>query len=310
MKIVTLIPSATEIVAFFGKKTDIIGKSHECDYPKDLSNVVKLTEPKIKVDGSSKEIHQQIESILEKSLSVYKVNIEKLKDLNPDFIVTQAHCEVCAVSFSHVENITKEHLGPKTKIISLQPNTLKEVFDDLERVANNLNIDTAKTKKLINGLKKRIQNIQVISSKLKKPKILCIEWSEPLMAAGNWMPEMIEIAGGKDVLGKKGSDSHWIKFENIIESDPDFIIFIPCGFNLKQTKYDVDELIKNNDKWKNLRAFKNKNFYITDGNQYFNRPGPRLVESIEILCEIIHPNNFDFRHKNLAWVNFFDSKQS
>jgi iron complex transport system substrate-binding protein len=302
MKIVTLIPSATEIVAFFGKKKEIIGKSHECDYPKDLSNIVKLTEPKIRVDGTSKEIHQQIEAILEKSLSVYKVNIEKLKNLDPDFIVTQAHCEVCAVSFSHVENITKEHLGSKTKIISLQPNTLKE-----ERVAKNLKIESSKTNKLINGLKKRIHNVKITSSKLNKPKILCIEWSEPLMAAGNWIPEMIEIAGGKDILGKKGSDSHWIKFENIIESDPDFIIFIPCGFNLKQTKKDVETLIKGNNKWKNLRAFKNKNFYITDGNQYFNRPGPRLVESIEILCEIIHPNNFNFGHKNSAWINFFDT---
>ena len=307
MKIVTLIPSATEIVAFFEKKKEIIGKSHECDYPKDLSNIVKLTEPKIRVDGTSKEIHQQIEAILEKSLSVYKVNIEKLKNLDPDFIVTQAHCEVCAVSFSHVENITKEHLGSKTKIISLQPNTLKEVFDDLERVAKNLKIEFSKTNKLINGLKKRIHNVKITSSKLNKPKILCIEWSEPLMAAGNWMPEMIEIAGGKDILGKKGSDSHWIKFENIIESDPDIIIFIPCGFNLKQTKKDVDTLIKGNNKWKNLRAFKNKNFYITDGNQYFNRPGPRLVDSIEILCEIIHPNNFNFGHKNSAWINFFDT---
>jgi iron complex transport system substrate-binding protein len=272
-----------------------------------LSNIVKLTEPKIRVDGTSKEIHQQIEAILEKSLSVYKVNIEKLKNLDPDFIVTQAHCEVCAVSFSHVENITKEHLGSKTKIISLQPNTLKEVFDDLERVAKNLKIESSKTNKLINGLKKRIHNVKITSSKLNKPKILCIEWSEPLMAAGNWIPEMIEIAGGKDILGKKGSDSHWIKFENIIESDPDFIIFIPCGFNLKQTKKDVETLIKGNNKWKNLRAFKNKNFYITDGNQYFNRPGPRLVESIEILCEIIHPNNFNFGHKNSAWINFFDT---
>ncbi len=307
MKIVTLIPSATEIVAFFGKKKEIIGKSHECDYPKDLSNIVKLTEPKIRVDGTSKEIHQQIEAILEKSLSVYKVNVEKLKNLDPDFIVTQAHCEVCAVSFSHVENITKKHLGLKTKIISLQPNTLKEVFDDLERVAKNLKIESSKSNELINGLKKRIHNVKIKSSKLNKPKILCIEWSEPLMAAGNWIPEMIEIAGGKDILGKKGSDSHWIKFENIIESDPDFIIFIPCGFNLKQTKNDVDTLVKCNNKWKNLRAFKNKNFYIADGNQYFNRPGPRLVESIEILCEIIHPNNFDFGHKNLSWTNFFDT---
>jgi len=134
-KIVTLIPSATEIVAFLGEKEFIIGRSHECDYPNDLYKIPKLTSPKIDVDGTSGQIHKQIGIILEKSLSVYKVDIKKLKKLNPDFIVTQAHCEVCAVSFSEVENIAREHLGENTKIISLQPNTLNEVFDDIRRVA-------------------------------------------------------------------------------------------------------------------------------------------------------------------------------
>ena len=308
MKIVTLIPSATEIVAFLGQKKSIVGRSHECDFPKDLSKIIKLTEPKINVEGTSGEIHKQIEVILEKSLSVYKVHVAELKKLNPDFIVTQSHCEVCAVSFSEVESITKEHLGKNTKIISLQPNKLHEVFDDIRRVAKSLNVDNDHNNKLIHNLEIRLDSIKKKTQKLKKPKVLCVEWIDPLMAAGNWMPEMTKIAGGEDILGKIGTDSHWIKFEDIQNQDPDFIVFIPCGFNLSKTNDEVKKLLNKNNSWKKLKAFKKKNLYVTDGNQYFNRPGPRLIESTEILAEIFHSDTFNFGHKNKGWMNFFDKK--
>ncbi len=308
MKIVTLIPSATEIVAFLGQKKSIVGRSHECDFPEDLSKIIKLTEPKINVEGTSVEIHKQIEIILEKSLSVYKVHVEELKKLNPDFIVTQSHCEVCAVSFSEVENITKKHLGKNTKIISLQPNKLQEVFDDIRRVAKSLKVDNYHNNKLINNLEVRLDDIKKKTQKLRKPKILCVEWIEPLMAAGNWIPEMTKIAGGEDILGEIGVDSHWIKFEDIQNQDPDFIIFMPCGFNLDKTNDEVKKLLRENNAWKKLKAFKDKNLYVTDGNQYFNRPGPRLIDSIEILAEIFHSDTFDFGHKNKGWINFFEKK--
>jgi len=306
-KIVTLIPSATEIVAFLGEKEFIIGRSHECDYPKDLNKIPKLTSPKIDVDGTSGQIHKQINVILEKSLSAYKVDIKKLKKLNPDFIVTQAHCEVCAVSFSEVEFIAKEHLGKNTKIISLQPNTLNEVFDDIRRVAKDLEIDNDDNNQLIKNLEIRLKNIKNKTEKYKKPKIACIEWIDPLMAAGNWIPEMVQISGGEDVFGKKGKDSHWIEFNEIKKYNPDIIIFIPCGFNLKKTNDEVKNLLKSDTRWHDLKAFKNKKIFITDGNQYFNRPGPRLIESLEIFAEIIHPDFFNFEHRNKGWINFFDN---
>ena len=152
-KIVTLIPSATEIVAFLGKKDSIVGRSHECDYPKDLSKIKKLTSPKINVEGTSGEIHKQINLILENSLSVYKVDVKELKKLEPDVVITQAHCEVCAVSLSEVEEIVTNHLNEKTKIISLQPNTLSEVFDDIKKVAIELDLDQINTESLIKPLK-------------------------------------------------------------------------------------------------------------------------------------------------------------
>ena len=306
-KIVTLIPSATEIVAFLGEKEFIIGRSHECDYPKDLNKIPKLTSPKIDVDGTSGQIHKQINVILEKSLSAYRVDIKKLKKLNPDFIVTQAHCEVCAVSFSEVEFIAKEHLGKNTKIISLQPNTLNEVFDDIRRVAKDLEIDNDDNNQLIKNLEIRLKNIKDKTEKYKKPKIACIEWIDPLMAAGNWIPEMVQISGGEDVFGKQGKDSHWIEFNEIKKYNPEIIIFIPCGFNLKKTNDEVKNLLKLDTPWHDLKAFKNKKIFITDGNQYFNRPGPRLIESLEIFAEIIHPDFFNFEHRNKGWINFFDN---
>ena len=308
MKIVTLIPSATEIVAFLGQKESIVGRSHECDFPENLSKIITLTEPKINVEGNSGEIHKQIEVILEKSLSVYKVHIDELKELNPDFIVTQSHCEVCAVSFSEVENITKKHLGKNTKIISLQPNKLQEVFDDIRRVAKSLDVYNNHNNRLINNLEIRLDDIKKKTQKLKKPKVLCVEWIDPLMAAGNWIPEMTKVAGGEDILGKIGVDSHWIKFEDIKNQDPDIVVFIPCGFNLNKTNDEVRKLLNKNNAWEKLKAFKNKNLYVTDGNQYFNRPGPRLIDSVEILAEIFHSNTFNFGHKNKGWINFFDKR--
>ena len=305
-KIVTLIPSATEIVAFLGQKNSIVGRSHECDYPKDLNNIIKLTSPKINVDGTSGEIDKQINTILENSLSVYKVDIEQLKILEPDFVVTQSQCEVCAVSFSEVEEIVAKYLSNKTKIISLQPNSLSEVFNDIERVAYAIDVKEKTSNKLIKSLEIRLENIKNKTLKQKKPTVACIEWIEPLMAAGNWIPEMVEISGGEDIFGKSGKDSHWIKFNEIENTDPEIIVFLPCGFDIIKTKNEVKNLIIKDKKWHNLKAFKNKNFFIVDGNQYFNRPGPRLIESIEILAEIFHPHLFNFNHKNSGWINFFN----
>ena len=306
-KIVTLIPSATEIVAFLGEKEFIIGRSHECDYPNDLNKIPKLTSPKIDVDGTSGQIHKQIGIILERSLSVYKVDIEKLKKLSPDFIVTQAHCEVCAVSLSEVENIAREHLGENTKIISLQPNTLNEVFDDIRRVAKNLGINNNHNNQLVKNLEIRLNNIKDKTKKYKRLKVACIEWIDPLMVAGNWIPEMVHISGGEDVFGKKEKDSHWVEFDEIQKHNPDIIIFIPCGFDLKKTDEEVKNLLLSKTPWHDLKAFKDKKIFITDGNQYFNRPGPRLIESLEIFAEIIHPEFFNFEHQNKGWINFFNN---
>jgi len=231
------------------------------------------------------------------------VNVQKLKKLNPDYIVTQAHCEVCAVSFSEVEDIVKKYLNKKTKIISLQPNTLKEVFDDFDRVAEELDIYNSKNRNLINLLKKRVDQIKNLSF-YKKPKVACVEWIDPLMVAGNWIPELVSISGGDDIFGNIGKNSHWIKFEEIKKSDPDIIIFMPCGFDIDKTNEELKIFFKKNPIWKSLKSFKDENFFVVDGNQFFNRPGPRLIDSIEILLEIIHPSLTDLNYKNKGWIKF------
>ena len=233
--------------------------------------------------------------------------MEKLKKLNPDFIITQAHCEVCAVSFSEVKNIVDKYFNRKTKIISLEPNTLNDVFNDIKRVAKDLNIENESNNKLIENLKIRLKKIKNLSAIQKqKPSVACIEWIDPLMIAGNWIPEMVEIAGGTNILGKSGDNSHWIKFEEIIDQNPEIIIFMPCGFNIEKTKKELDSYIKKNNSMHSLKAYKNHKLFVVDGNQFFNRPGPRLIESLEIFAEIMHPNIFNFKHKGTGWINYND----
>ena len=277
-KIVTLIPSATEIVAFI-RITDK-GCELFCDFPKDLKNIVKLTSPKINVEGTSGEIDKQINVILENSLSVYKVDVEKLKKLDPDFIVTQSHCEVCAVSFSEVENIVREHLNQKTKIISLQPNTLNEVLDDIRRVASDLEINKEKSELLIGNLEKRLESIRDKAKNKKKPKVACVEWLDPLMIAGNWIPEMVLQIQYVD------SNMNEIIDEEIKKQEKNLDIKVKT-FKIFKIDNELENLLKKNIEWHSLKAFKDGNLFVKSGN--VNSPREGLIESIEILAAMSQP---------------------
>ncbi|MCL2923805.1 MAG: cobalamin-binding protein [Trichodesmium sp. MAG_R04] len=302
LKIVSLIPSATEIITELGLTKAMVGRSHECDYPPEIQNLPICTQPKFNPDGSSREIHNRATELLQSALSVYLVEVETLEKLQPTHIITQAQCDVCAVSLKDVEiavaNLTKSH----PQIISLQPNLLAEVWEDILRVGNSLGVDGSQ---VISPLKKRVTACQEKTQNLpvnKIPKVACIEWSNPLMAAGNWIPELVKLAGGNSLFGEVGHHSPWLKWEELLTANPDVIIFMPCGFSLERTRQDVLELIKSSE-WQNLSAAKSGKVYITDGNSYFNRPGPRLVDSLEILAEILHPELFNFGYQGIGWVN-------
>ena len=303
-KIITLIPSATEIISFLGLDSQLVGVSHECDFPEKVKSLKKLTKTDIKTNVSSYNIHLQIEKILENSLSVYKVDENLLKYLNPDVIITQDQCNVCAVDLSQVKKVMSSYLNKEVDIISLQPKSFKNIFENIEYVAKKLNVFNALNKNKINKLLNRISDIRLKKKSFKK--VICIEWCNPLMAAGNWIPDMVKIAGGNELFGINNKNSHWIDFKSVRDFNPEVIIFMPCGYNLLQTQRDVASLFENNVNWKNLSAYKNKKLYLVDGNQYFNRPGPRIVDSLEILAEIFNPDVFNYGYKGNGWINYFD----
>ena len=301
LKIVSLIPSATETIAALGLTKAIVGRSHECNYPPEIQNLPVCTKPKFNPDGNSREIHERATELLQSALSVYLVELETLEKLQPTHIITQAQCDVCAVSLADVETAVKSLTKTNPQVTSLEPNLLAEVWADMERVANILGVNG---NEVISQLKKRVAACAEKTQNLATnniPKVACIEWSNPLMAAGNWIPELVQIAGGNSLFGELGKHSPWLKFEELLTANPDVIIFMPCGFDLERTRQDTLDLIKSSE-WQDLPVVKSGKVYITDGNSYFNRPGPRLVDSLEILAEILHPELFNFGYQGIGWV--------
>lgn len=300
-RIVSLIASATEIVCALGFEDQLVGRSHECDYPPSVKLLPQLTSPKFNVEGSSAEIDQRVKGILQDALSVYRVDAGLLEQLSPTHIITQSQCEVCAVSLKDVEQAVCEMTGSNPVIVSLEPNSLEDVWADIHRVGEALGArDRADA--LIDNLKSRIDDIVQRTHWLESnPTVAYIEWIDPLMAGGNWMPELVELAGGVNLFGEAGKHSPWMSWEELASKDPDIVFVSPCGFDIERTLQEMN-LISSRSEWKTLKAVKAGRVFVADGNQYFNRPGPRLVESLEILAEVIHPNVFTFGHEGTGWV--------
>jgi iron complex transport system substrate-binding protein len=283
-RIITLIASATEIVCALGFEDQLVGRSHECDYPESVRRLPVCTEPKFNVEGSSCEIDQRVKALLREALSVYRVDAERLRELEPHVIVRQSHCDVCAVSLRDVERAVCSWLSACPRLVSLAPNGLADVWTDIEQVAEALDARERGTE-LIQRLQGRMDAItERASMLLARPTVACIEWIDPLMAAGNWMPELVELAGGVNLFGEAGKHSPWMTWEQLVARDPDVILVLPCGFDMDRS-----------------RAVGEGRVFLADGNQYFNRPGPRLAESLEILAEVLHPEAFRFGHETTGW---------
>jgi iron complex transport system substrate-binding protein len=299
-RIVSLLPSATEIVCALGFERDLVGRSHECDFPPSVEHLPALTEPKFRPKGTSAEIDRDVKKIVGDALAVYRVDTGKLRELKPDFIVTQSQCEVCAVSEADVEAAVGEWLGTKPKIVSLAPDALADLFADMQRVADALGAHQRGVE-LVARLKNRMETITArAKTAASRPKLATIEWLDPLMAAGNWMPELIEMAGGTNLFGRAGEHSPWMKFDDLAAKDPDAILVSPCGFAIARTMQETS-LLTRRPGWSDLRAVHDRKVFVADGNQYFNRPGPRIVESLEILAEQLHPELFQFGHEGSGW---------
>jgi iron complex transport system substrate-binding protein len=299
-RIVTLLPSATEIVCALGAGDRLVGRSHECDFPPEIRHLPACTAAKLNSEASSAEIDRQVKDLGREAISVYRIDAELLKQLQPGVIITQAQCEVCAVSLPEVEAAVSQWLGHRPQIISLSPAKLADIWDDIRRVAAALDL-AEHGRTVLAALKNRMVNIIEKTCVMKRrPTVACLEWIEPLMAAGNWVPELVELAGGSNLAGEPGKHSPWLNWETLVKLNPEVIAVMPCGFDLARTKSEMSALL-DHPAWPRLRAVKNRRVFLTDGNQFFNRPGPRIVESLEILAEIIHPDRFNFGHKGKGW---------
>ena len=298
MKIVSLISSATEIVSSLQCIDSLVGISHECDYPESIKNLPVCSEPRFDVNGKSIEIEQSIKSLLQEALSIYRVKENVIRSLNPDVIITQSQCDVCAVSIKDVRIAIEQAIGINPEIISLSPTCLEDVWNDILELGIVL-----KKESIAKDLVKYIKNdISIISKKNKNKNpvsVGCIEWTEPLMFAGNWVPEIVQIVGGKSLFGVAGEHSNWSKYEELYQHDPDKIIFMPCGYDMNKTKVELSNFT-HDVRWKSLKAVRTDEVYLTDGNQYFNRPGPRLLDSIKIMEDIINNTNV-YNFKNHGW---------
>jgi iron complex transport system substrate-binding protein len=300
VRIVSLIPSATEILAVLGLTDAIVGRSHECDYPPEIQDRSVCTAARFNTDVPSSEIHDKVNDLLQSALSIYEIKTDVLKQLQPTHIITQDQCDVCAVSLQEVEKAVAHLVPTAPKIISLQPKILEDVCADIERVSHIFDVDSVK---VLENLEARVkicqQKIQGLSL-TELPTVACIEWTDPLMTGANWIPELVNLAGGQSLFSVIGEPSAQLDWDTLIASNPDVIVFMPCGFGLTRTRQDA-ELLTQRSEWQKLHATQTGRVYITDGNSFFNRPGPRLIDSLEILAEILHPEIFDYGYKGRAW---------
>lgn len=285
-RIVSLLSSSTEIVSALGCLDWLVGRSHECDYPPEVLALPVCSRPRIDPLASSLEIDTQVKTLVTNQISIYEVDGPQLTALHPDLILTQMLCEVCAVSDRDVLAALGPDLLPRARLLSLSPQCLAETWTDIQTVADALGI-SGRGAEVVTSLRSRMEQLRVRVSPRTRPRVACIEWISPLMAAGNWVPELVEAAGGESVLGRAGIHSPWLTWEELEAADPEVIVLMPCGFDLERTCQEA-RVLDSEARWKALRAVRNDRVYAVDGNQYFNRPGPRLVDSAEMLEKIIH----------------------
>ena len=286
-RIVSLISSATEMVNALGALDLLVGRSHECDFPPAVRDLPACTKPLIDVNADSRTIDLQVKTSARNALSIYEVFDDVLEKLQPTHILTQVQCEVCAVSLRDVERSIAAKLASAPELVALNPAALADIREDFRRVGKAVGTDA---QPVIDSLQRRMEA-------LRRPQTLrvaCIEWIEPLMAAGNWTPELIELAGGKDAFGKPGIHSPWIEWEDLVSENPDVVIIAPCGFDIARTRGELHWLTGRPDFGKLTGRI-----YLADGNQYFNRPGPRVVETLQILTEILHQETLDLQ--GIGW---------
>ncbi|MBV8331809.1 MAG: ABC transporter substrate-binding protein [Candidatus Eremiobacteraeota bacterium] len=282
MRIVSLLPSATEILFAIGAGDDVVGVTHECDFPVDALALPKLTSSAIDARGAPGDIDRHVRRNVHAGSSLYHLDAELLALLAPDLIVTQELCAVCAVSYDAVDRAVKRLHGD-ARVVSLEPSSLEDVFATIG-VVGDLTARPVEARALVSRLRNAFTELRAATqARPQRPRALLLEWTDPPMSAGHWIPELVEIAGATPVLADAGRDSRRLSWEEISVADPDAIVVAPCGFDIRKTNRAIEEL-DTVDTWRSLRAVRDGRVYAMDGNAYVSRPGPRLFESAELMA--------------------------
>ena len=279
MRIVSLLPSATETVCALGARDALVGRSHECDFPAGVESLPVLSAPRLDPRAPGRAIHDRIEELVSRALSIYELDAQTLRELEPDVILTQTLCEVCAATPADLEAALRAWTGRVPRIVPLSPLALDDVLRDVTRVADAIGL-AERGAALAARLRARIESLSALGRAAPaRPRVAALEWLDPLIAGGNWMPELIERAGGVPLFGKPGEHSPRLEWAELEAAEPDVILVVPCGFGLAQARAELARTPR----------LHGRNTVVLDGNQYFNRPGPRIVESLEILLGVLHP---------------------
>lgn len=294
-RIVTLLPSATEIVCRLGARAELVGVSHECDHPADVVGLPVLTKPKFDPRGTSAAIDRSVREVLRGALGVYDVDVEKLEALQPDVIVTQDQCDVCAVSLADVRAAVAKLAKKDVEIVSLHPMRLDDIWSDVRKVAAAIGRDVD-GEALVTGLRARMEAVRARASHAAdRLPVVTIEWLEPVMLGGTWMPELVELVNGECLGARAGERAPTVTRDELEKLSPELVVIKPCGFKVERTLEELPTLQRALP-WDTWDAVLHDRAYVADGNAYFNRPGPRIVDSAEILAACVHPKLFrDFR---------------
>jgi iron complex transport system substrate-binding protein len=290
LRIYSFIPSATEMVYALGLGDQLFGVTHECDYPPEAR--AKPTAIRSLVDASKmgqREIDDRVVDSMVHGHGLYSIDKALLREYPPDVVITQELCDVCSVSLRNVLSTISE-LSESCEVVSLKPRGLKGVLDDILTVGKACGAEPA-AEGLVQSLEARIESVRQRARHLDRPRVFCVEWFDPVFASGHWVPEMVEAAGGRDDLALAGRDSRRISWDRVLAFDPEVLVLIPCGFDAKRAEEDIP-LLSKNEGWQSIAAVKRGEVFATNGSAYYSRPGPRLVDGVELLAKMIHPEAF------------------
>ena len=299
MRICSLLPSATEVIAALGLSDELVGISHECDYPPSIKNVPVMVEPMIPSHGlASDDIDRQVHQLVASGQRLYRLNDHLLREAQPDLILSQDLCHVCAITPNQLHDAIRS-MPQHPTILTLNPGSIHDVIDDVVRIGDAAG-RSAEGHRLATQLRDRLEAIRTrVQDISHRPRVVCIEWLSPLYVAGHWIPEMVQLAGGHDVLAQPGSPSRVVTWDDIMAAAPDVLIVMPCGFSVERTHTELSQLLQQPDQWR-LSPDLAQHTFLVDASSYFSRPGPRLIDGIELLAAILHPSDHTHIHESMA----------